>query len=41
MKLKNQLVSLMNKRNELDLQISSLLEQINTLEGGKIANGRK
>ena len=39
--LKNELVSLINKRNELETQISSLLEQINTLEGGKSVNARK
>lgn len=39
--LKNELVSLLNQRNMLDTKIASLLEQINTLEGGKTNNARK
>ena len=39
--LKNELVSLLNQRNILDTKIALLLEQINTLEGGKTNNARK
>lgn len=39
--LKNELVCLLNQRNELDTKISSLLEQINTRQGGKTNNARK
>lgn len=39
--LKSELVSLLNQRNSLDTKISLLLEQINTLEGGKTNNARK
>lgn len=39
--LKNELVGLLNQRNALDAKIASLLEQINTLEGGKTNNARK
>lgn len=39
--LKNELVFLLNKKNELDTEISLLLDKINTLEGGKINNARK
>ena len=39
--LKNELVGLLNQRNALDTKIASLLEQINTLEGGKTNNARK
>lgn len=39
--LKNELVSLLNQRNILDTRIALLLEQINTLEGGKTNNARK
>lgn len=39
--LKKELISLLNQRNALDTKIALLLEQINTLEGGKTNNARK
>ena len=39
--LKNELMVLLDQRNALDIKISSLLEQINTLEGSKNNNARK
>lgn len=39
--LKNELVILTKKSNELDKKISLLLEQINTFEGEKNINGKK
>ena len=38
--LKLELVSLVNKRNELDTKIVLLTEQINTLEGDSVTNGK-
>lgn len=39
--LKNELTNLIKRRNELDSKISSLLEQVNALEGEQNVNGRK
>ena len=39
--LKNELMVLLDQRDALDIKISSLLEQINTLEGSKNNNARK
>lgn len=40
-KLKNEIVLLTTKRDELDEKIYQLKEQVQTLEGGNIVNGRK
>ena len=39
--LKNQLVELVRQKAVLDSEIARLVEQVNTLEGGNITNGRK
>lgn len=39
--LKDELVTLLNQRNALDLKISTILEKINTLKGEKDLNARK
>ena len=40
-KLKSEIVFLTTQRDELDKRICQLMEQVQTLEGGNIVNGRK